>query len=99
MLISTLMATSGAPICIFVYLMSLIGSGDNLVVTYHAIYSISIFLPMFVVLVRWRMQDGKLFERSNFRRRTIPWTLLLKTYWPRIIGTSAAFFLYDFINL
>ncbi|KAK5121187.1 hypothetical protein LTR85_005671 [Meristemomyces frigidus] len=97
-LVSTLMATSGAPICIFVYLMSLIGSDDNLTVAYHAIYSISIFLPIFVVLARWRMQDGRLFERSNFRKRTIPWMLLLKTYWPRILGTSAAFFLYDFIN-
>ncbi|KAK4543998.1 hypothetical protein LTR36_004772 [Oleoguttula mirabilis] len=97
-LTSTLMATSGAPICIFVYLMSLIGSDDNLTVAYHAIYSISIFLPILVVLARWRMQDGRLFEQSNFRRRAIPWTLLLKTYWPRILGTSSAFFLYDFVN-
>jgi len=98
-LTSTLMATSGGPICTFVYLMALIGSGNDLRVAFHAIYSISIFLPMLVILVRWRMQDGKLFEMSNIRKRNVPWTLLLKKYWRRLLGTSAAWFLYDFVNL
>lgn len=98
-LISTLMATSGSAVCTFVYLMSLIGSGNGLQVAYHAMYAIGTLLPCLVVLARWRMQDGKLFERSNFRKRHIPWTLLIKQYWGRIIGTSSAFFLYDFVNL
>lgn len=98
-LISTLMATSGGPICTFVYLMALLGSGNDLKIAFHAIYGVSIFLPMLVVVFRWRMQDGKLFERSNIRKRTVPWSLLLKKYWLRLIGTSAAWFLYDFVNL
>jgi MFS family permease len=98
-LISTLMATSGGPICTFVYLMALIGSGNDLKVAYHVMYAVSIFLPMLVVLVRWRMQDGKLFERSNFKRRNFPWGVFFQRYWGRIMGTTAAFFLYDFVNL
>jgi MFS family permease len=98
-LVSTLMATSGGPICTFVYLMSLIGSRSDLKVAFHAMYSISISLPILVVLARWRMQDGRLFEKSNFRSREIPWVLLFRRYWRRILGTSAAFFLYDFVNL
>ncbi|KAF2722658.1 MFS general substrate transporter [Polychaeton citri CBS 116435] len=97
-LMSTLMATSGGPICTFVYLIALIGSGNNLKVAYHAMYSIGIFLPLLVILFRVRMQDGRLFERSNFQKRRIPWTLLLRKYWLRIIGTASAFFLYDFVN-
>jgi MFS family permease len=97
--ISTLMATSGGPICTFVYLMALVASANNLTVTYHAMYSISIFLPMTVVLVRWRMQDGRLFQRSNFKKRKVPWLLIIRRYWLRILGTSSAFFLYDFVNL
>lgn len=93
------MATSGGPICTFVYLMSLAASGNDLKTAYHAIYSISIFLPILVIFTRWRMQDGKLFQRSNFKAREIPWTLLLQKYWQRLLGTSAAFFLYDFVNL
>ncbi|KAI4592615.1 Plasma membrane permease, mediates uptake of glycerophosphoinositol and glycerophosphocholine [Pestalotiopsis sp. 9143b] len=97
-LISTLQATTGSAVCTFVYLMALIGSGNDLKVAFHAIYAIAIFLPMFVVLIRWRMQDGKLFTRSNFKKRSIPWMLLLRQYFWRILGTSAAFFLYDFVN-
>ena len=62
-------------------------------------YSVSTILPVIVVLARWRMQDGKLFTRNNYQKRRIPWTLLIKQYWVRIIGTSSAFFLYDFVNL
>lgn len=98
-LISTLMATSGGPICTFVYLMTLIASGNDLRTAYHAMYSISIFLPILVIFIRWQMQDGKLFEKSNFKSRKIPWTLLVRKYWRRLLGTSAAFFLYDFVNL
>ena len=98
-LISTLMATSGSALCTFVYLMALIGSGNGLQVAFHAMYTVSVILPFLVVLSRWRMQDGKLFEKSNFHGRRIPWTLLIKKYWARILGTSSAFFLYDFVNL
>lgn len=93
------MATSGGPLCTIVYLISLIASGDDLKTAYHAMYSISIFLPILVILTRWHMQDGRLFQRSNFKSRKIPWTLLLRAYWRRLLGTSAAFFLYDFVNL
>lgn len=98
-LISTLMATSGGPLCTFVYLMALLGSNNNLKVAYHAMYSISVFLPIFVVLFRLKMTDAKLFKKSNFKKRNIPWILILKKYWLRLLGTSSAFFLYDFVNL
>lgn len=98
-LMSTLMATSGGPICTFIYLMALIGSNNNLKVAYHAMYSISIFLPLLVVLFRLKMQDALLFQQSNFRRNRIPWLLVLRKFWRRMFTTSAAFFLYDFVNL
>ena len=98
-LISTLMATSGSALCTLTYLLALIGSHNGLRVAFHAMYSVSTILPVIVVLARWRMQDGKLFTRNNYQKRRIPWTLLIKQYWVRIIGTSSAFFLYDFVNL
>jgi MFS family permease len=44
------------------------------------------------------MQDGKLFQKSNFKKRHVPWKLVFKKYWLRLLGTSSAFFLYDFVN-
>lgn len=97
-LISTLMTTSGGPVCTFVYLASLLGSDNNLKIAYHAMYGVSTFLPLLVVLFRLNMQDGKLIQKSNFKKRHVPWKLVSKKYWLRLLGTSSAFFLYDFVN-
>jgi len=97
-LISTLMATSGGPVCTFLYLATLLASSNNLEMAYHAIYSIATILPLFVVLFRLKMRDGLLFRRSNFKSRRIPWILVVRKYWLRLLGTSSAFFLYDFVN-
>ena len=80
-LILTLMATSGGPICTFVYLVSLLASWNNLKVAYHAMNGVSIFLPLFIIAFRLKMQDGRLFRKSNFKKRRIPWKLVVKKYW------------------
>lgn len=97
-LTSTMQATTAGPICTLVYLLSLIGSNNNLKVAFHAMYGISIFLPLGVMLIRIRMKDGLLFRKSNFKKERIPYLLIRKRYGWRLLGTSAAFFLYDFIN-
>jgi MFS family permease len=98
-LTSTLMATSAAPICTAIYLITLIASNNNLRTAFHAIYSISIFLPLFVAFLRFRMRDGLLFRRNKLRQHlSPPYLLVLKRYGWRLLGTSSAFFLYDFIN-
>ncbi|KAB8289687.1 hypothetical protein EYC80_010599 [Monilinia laxa] len=96
--ISTMMATTGSPTCTLVYLLSLLASNNDLKIAFHAIYSISTILPLFVVLFRLRMTDGKLFQQSNFKKRAIPWGFVLRKYGLRCLGTSTAFFLYDFVN-
>jgi hypothetical protein len=98
-LTSTLMATSAAPICTAIYLITLIASNNNLRTAFHAIYSISIFLPLFVAFLRFRMRDGLLFRRNKLKNKlSPPYLLVLKRYGWRLLGTSSAFFLYDFIN-
>lgn len=97
-LISTLMAISGGPICTFVYIASLLASSNSLKIAYHAMYSISIILLLLVIAFRLKMQDGLLFRENNFRKRYIPWKLVIRKYWLRLLGTSSAFFLYDLVN-
>lgn len=96
------MATSAGPILMIIYLLSLIGSNDNLVVAFHAIYSIATILPVLIVLLRCFMTDSALFRHTNLKKdRARPprfYLLLLKRYWWRLLTTSLAFFLYDFIN-
>lgn len=98
---TTFITCWGGPICIFVYLMTLIGSNNNLYTAYVAVNAISILLPCFVFLFRLQMSDSQLFRRSNFKSTKtakIPIRLILKRYWVRLVGTSGAFFIYDFVN-
>ncbi|KAJ4396120.1 hypothetical protein N0V93_000337 [Gnomoniopsis smithogilvyi] len=98
---TTFVTCWGGPVCIFVYLMTLMGSNNNLQTSYVAVNAISVILPLFVFLFRLRMEDSNLFQRSNFKSTKtarIPLRLILKKYWVRLVGTSAAFFIYDFVN-
>lgn len=98
---TTFVTCWGGPVCIFVYLMTLIASNNDLYTSYMAVNTISIILPLFVFLFRLRMQDSNLFERSNFKSvktARIPLRLIFKKYWLRLLGTGGAFFLYDFVN-
>lgn len=98
---TTFVTCWGGPVCIFVYLMTLIASNNDLYTSYVAVNTMSIILPLFVFLFRLRMQDSNLFERSNFKSvktARIPLRLIFKKYWLRLLGTGGAFFLYDFVN-
>ncbi|OJD40466.1 mfs git1p-like glycerophosphoinositol permease [Diplodia corticola] len=98
---TTFITCWGGPVCIFVYLMTLIGSNNDLTTAYISVNTISILLPFLVFLFRLRMEDSKLFRRSNFKSTktvSIPLRLILKRYWLRLAGTGGAFFIYDFVN-
>lgn len=98
---TTLMATLAGPILQLVYLISLVASDNNLTVAFHAIYSIATILPVIIIILRVFMVDSSLFYHSNItpqRRSTRMYLLLARRYWWRILTTSLAFFLYDFIN-
>ncbi|KAK2615357.1 hypothetical protein N8I77_002119 [Diaporthe amygdali] len=98
---TTFITCWGGPVCVFVYLMTLIASNNNLATSYIAVNSVSVTLPLFVFMFRLRMQDSKLFQRSNFKSTKtarIPLRLILKRYWVRLLGTGGAFFIYDFVN-
>lgn len=98
---TTFITCWGGPVCIFVYLMTLLASNNNLHTAYVAVNAISVLLPLFVFFFRLRMEDSRLFCRSNFKSTTpirIPIRLIFRKYWLRLVGTCGAFFLYDFIN-
>lgn len=95
------MATLAGPILQIIYLICLIASDNNLRITFHAIFSIATLIPVFIVVLRFFMVDSSLFQHSNLanQRRSLRVYLLLgRRYWRRILTTSLAFFLYDFIN-
>ncbi|KAJ5689857.1 hypothetical protein N7462_004249 [Penicillium macrosclerotiorum] len=95
------MATLASPILQIIYLICLVATDNNLTVAFHAIYGIATILPVIIMVLRVFMVDSSLFHRSNLtrqRRSFRLYLLLARRYWRRIVTTSLAFFLYDFIN-
>lgn len=95
------MATLAGPILQIIYLVCLVASDNNLTITFHAIYSIATIIPLIIIVLRMFMTDSVLFHDSNLtkqRRSPKLYLLLARRYWWRILTTSLAFFLYDFIN-
>lgn len=97
------MATLASPVLQIIYLVSLKASNNNLHIAFHTIYSIATILPFTIMLLRFFMADSTLYHNSNFKgspqnRTWRFYSLLVRRYWPRMLTTSTAFFLYDFIN-
>ena len=52
--------------------------------------------PIFFFLVRLKMADSERYKTSSIRKR-VPYLLIIKRYWFRLLLTSGLWFIYDFI--
>ncbi|KAL2814229.1 major facilitator superfamily domain-containing protein [Aspergillus cavernicola] len=99
---TTLMATLASPILMLIYLVTLKASNNNLPLTFHTIYSFATIIPFSITILRFFTTDSTLYHNSNFKQHLHKplrfYLLLLRRYSYRLITTSTAFFLYDFIN-
>lgn len=59
-------------------------------------FGIGLILPVALLFFRLRMLDSEQYAKHAMRDR-IPYVLVLKRYWKSIIGTSMAWFMYDFV--
>ncbi|KAI8059106.1 major facilitator superfamily domain-containing protein [Gongronella butleri] len=53
--------------------------------------------PLSVLYFRLRMADSKAYKKSAMKKR-VPYWLIMKLYWPRILTVSLIWFVYDFIS-
>lgn len=61
---------------------------------------LGLIVPATVFFFRMRMVSSSAFQNHSLRRNLSlrVWSVVIKTYWPRILGTCGIWFLYDFIN-
>ena len=61
---------------------------------------LGLIIPLSVFFFRLRMMTSSAFQNHALRQNLSlkVWWVVIKTYWPRIIGTCLTWFLYDFIN-
>jgi MFS family permease len=105
-LCTNLVLSLGGPLAVSFFLVVLSASGynnttsqsdaRNLDIVWRICYGFGALLPLIVFYFRWRIVNSKLF-RAGAIRRNVPYWLALKRYWPRLLGTSFCWFLYDWV--
>jgi hypothetical protein len=66
----------------------------------RAVWRISLGLgaipPLSVFYFRLKMKEGDRYSESGMRHVKIPYSLVIKKYWTRLVPVSIIWFLYDF---
>ena len=59
-------------------------------------FGLGFVLPVFLLFFRLRLVNSSQY-RKHAMRQQIPYLLVLKRYWKPMVGTSLAWFFYDFV--
>ncbi|KAI5240374.1 MFS general substrate transporter [Aureobasidium subglaciale] len=97
-LVTNLPLSFGGPLAVSIFLIVLSAAGQtHLGIVWRVCMGIGCLLPLTVFYFRMRMLNSKLYRRGAIKKR-VPYTLVLRYYWRRLLGTCGAWFLYDFIT-
>ncbi|KAI9445252.1 major facilitator superfamily domain-containing protein [Lactarius indigo] len=89
--------TFGGPLAssVFLTVLSIVGE-NHLSTVWRICFGFGIFLPLGVLVFRLKMLSSKLYRKGAIKRR-VPYQLVFKRYWKTLIGTSGAWFIFDFV--
>jgi nitrate/nitrite transporter NarK len=88
----------GGPFAVAIFLIVLSASGQqNLSTIWRVCFGIGCIWPLTVFYFRLKMLNSKLYRRGAIKKR-VPYLLVFRYYWKRLIGTCGAWFLYDFVT-
>ncbi|EJD41535.1 MFS Git1p-related glycerophosphoinositol permease [Auricularia subglabra TFB-10046 SS5] len=97
-MVTNLMLNFGAPLSVSVFLIAISAAGQNhLNTVWRVCFGFGAILPITVFFFRMRMMNSKLYRKGAIKRR-VPYKLVFRRYWKRLIGTCGAWFLYDFVQ-
>ncbi|ODA82634.1 hypothetical protein RJ55_01142 [Drechmeria coniospora] len=97
-LVTNLPLSFGGPLAVSTFLIVLSAFGNNnLTAVWRVCFGIGVVLPLTIFYFRVRMLNSKLYRKSAIKRK-VPYGLVGRFYWRRLIGTCGAWFLYDFVT-
>jgi MFS family permease len=97
-LVTNLPLAFGGPFALIVFLIVLSAAGEqNLSTIWRVCMGIGCVWPLTVFYFRLKMLNSKLYRRGAIKKR-VPYLLVGRYYWKRLIGTCGAWFLYDFVT-
>jgi MFS family permease len=97
-LVTNLPLSFGGPFAVAIFLIVLSAAGQqNLSTVWRVCFGIGCIWPLTVFYFRLKMLNSKLYRRGAIKKR-VPYLLVFRYYWKRLIGTCGAWFLYDFVT-
>lgn len=98
-LVTNLPLAFGGPFALIVFLIvwEAAGGPDHLSTIWRVCFGIGCIWPLTVFYFRVKMAPSRLYTKGAMRKK-VPYWLILKYYWPRLVGTCGAWFFYDFVT-
>lgn len=89
----------GGPVALIIFLIvnQICGNGRHLQAIWRTMFAIGAVWPLSVIYFRLKLRTSELYKRSAIKRK-VPYLLVVRYYWKRLIGTTIAWFLYDFVT-
>lgn len=97
-LVTNLPLSFGGPFAVSIFLIVLSAAGQNhLSTVWRVCFGIGVIWPLSIFYFRIKMLNSTLYRRGAIKRR-VPYKLVLRYYWKRLIGTAGAWFCYDMVT-
>lgn len=97
-LVTNLPLSFGGPFVLIIFLIVGSAAGwTHYSTIWRVCFGIGVIWPLTVFYFRIKMLNSKLYRRGAIKNR-VPYLLVIKYYWWRLIGTCGAWFLYDFVT-
>ncbi|KAH3676414.1 hypothetical protein WICMUC_002045 [Wickerhamomyces mucosus] len=97
-LVTNLPLALGGPLALVIFLIVYSAAGgDHLPTVWRVCMGIGCVWPLAVFYFRYKMAMNVLYKKSALRTN-VPYSLIFKHYWPRLIGTCGCWFIYDFVT-
>lgn len=98
-LVTNLPLSFGVPLASSIFLIVLqITTTKHLSTLWRTTFAIGVIFPVTIFYWRVRMVNSKLYRRGAIKRK-VPYLLIARYYWRTLIGTTGAWFLYDFVTI
>lgn len=81
------------------YICVLIFTEDHLRAAWRVSLGLGVVPPIILLLMRLRLQEPEEFKRESMKHTSIPYGLVIRYYWQRILVVGAIWFLYDVCTL
>jgi MFS family permease len=97
-LVTNLPLSLGGPFGLIVFLIVYSAAGSqHLNTVWRVCFGLGCVWPLSVFYFRLKMATTELFKKGAIQKK-VPYQLVAKYYWKRLIGTCGAWFFYDFVT-